>query len=93
MPPAGRVCIAMFEKIGNMQEANDFNSGTYFLLTFPIERLSERLAQVLCTAGQSKPFTLPSALLSQQQDLVVAHDNGSRRIAYSWNQTLHNMLR
>jgi len=80
----------MFEKIGNMQQANDFNSGAYFLQTFPIERLSERLTQVLGTAWQSKPFALPSSLLSQQQDLVIAHDNGSRRITYSWNQIVHN---
>jgi hypothetical protein len=80
----------MFEKIGNMQQANDFNSSANFFLTFPIERLSERLSQVLGTAGQSKPFTLPSSLLSQQQYPIIAHDNGSRRITYSWNQIVHN---
>ena len=79
----------MFEKIGNVQQTNDFDSGAYFFLTFPIDRLSQRLSQVLGTAGQSKPFTLPSSLLSQQQDLVIAHDNGSRRITYSRNQILH----
>ena len=79
----------MFEKIGNMQQANDFNSATYFFLAFPIERLSERLSQVLGTTGQSVPFTLPSSLLSQKQDLVIAHDNGSCRITYSWNQIIH----
>jgi len=79
----------MFEKIGNMQQADDFNSSTYFFLTFPIERLSERLSQVLGTTRQSKPFTLPSALLSQKQNLAIAHDNGSRRITNSWNQIIH----
>jgi len=89
VPPAGRVCIAMFEKIGNMQQANDFDSGTYLFLTFPIERLGERLSQVLGTTGQSEAFTLPSALLSQKQDPVIEHDNGSRRVTYSWNQIIH----
>jgi len=79
----------MLEIISNMQQANNFNSGTYLFLAFPIERLGKRLSQVLGTAGQGKTFTLPASLLSQKQDLVIAHNNRSRRITYSWNQIIH----
>jgi hypothetical protein len=79
----------MLEKIGDMQQANDFNSGPDLFLAFPVERLRKRLSQVLGAAGQSEPFTLPSSLLPQKEDLCIANDNGSRRISDSWNQILH----
>ena len=92
MAPAGRVRVAMFEKIGNMKQANDINSGPNLFLAFPVKRLSEGLTQVLGAAGQSVAFTLPTTLLSQQKDLCLANDNGSRRITYSWNQILHSQI-
>ena len=89
MPSARRVCIAMFEKIGNVQQADNLNRSVYFFLTFAIERLSKRLSQILGPTGESKPFTLPPTLFSQQQDLAIAYDDGSCRITYSWNQIHH----
>ena len=82
----------MFEKIGDMQQANNFNGGAYFLLAFPIKCLSKRLSQILGTARQGKTFPLTATLLAQKQNLPVALDNGSGRITYPWNQIIHTQI-
>ena len=82
----------MLEIIGNMQQTNNVNSGTYFLLTFPVESLGERLSQILGTAGERKPLTQPTPLLSQKQYPTIAYDDCSRRITYSRNQIVHTQI-
>ena len=92
MPSAGRIGVTMLEIIGNMQQTNNVNSGTYFLLTFPVESLGERLSQILGAAGEGKPLTQPPPLLSQKQYPLIAYDDCSSRITYTRNQIVHTQI-
>jgi hypothetical protein len=55
--------------------------GTDLLDTFSVERVGQRLARVLCAAGQGETLGPTAALFAQQQDPVVSNDQGACRIS------------
>ncbi len=91
MPLRWRLGVTMFEEVGNVEQLSDFHLSTYLLLALALQSLFKRLSRILGSPRQGIALSTSTALLAQQQNLLLLDDKRPGCVSYSRYQFRHSL--